>query len=261
MGVEDDQLGDNSQSPLLSSVLSLGNEIEQLTVKCLSSPILNQGDKVGVLILSMSVRCLNFFRSILYLSREQLTQPVATCLRSLIEQRWVFEAVANEETREEAIRRLDEHNEYDRKRSLGNLRALGQVERDHRITDESLAKLETSLDSSGDYHSLKSWAELAKRNPEYLTAYALLCGQTHPSLRAVENHLLFDANGQINSVTAKVEIQSLPLHALQACEVMIDLIAACPVAWRTVDIASQATNFRHRLGELWERVYDPLSQK
>lgn len=108
-------------------------------------------------------------------------------------------------------------------------------------------------------HSLNSWAELANRQTEYLTAYALLCGQTHPSLCAVENHLLFDTDGQVHSITAKAEVQSLPLHATQACEVMIDVIAACPVAWLTVDMTNQATNFRHRLREFWEHVYDPLS--
>jgi len=259
MNVEDNQIGDESQSQLLGSTLALGSEVEQLVVKFLSSLGVVQQDHAQLLMFSMSVRCLNFFRAIQYLSQEQLAQPVAACVRSLLEQRWVFEAVAHEPTREEALRRLAEHEERNRKQGLDNLRKLGQDGRDQRITDESLAEVEAGIDSERRaYHSQKKWAELAKRESEYLTTYAVLCDQLHPSLRAVEKHFLFDAGGRVQSVTAKADVHALPLHMTQACEVMIDVIAACPESWLTEDMVSQATALRQRLCELWERLPDPL---
>jgi len=258
MHIDDDQNGDASHSQVLGSALALGCEVEKFVENILSSLGLTQDDDEQLLMFSMSVRSFNFFRAILFLAREQLAQPVAACVRSLIEQRWVFEAVARESTREVAIRRLGEHEEHNRKRGLDKLRTLGQDERDHRITDERLAEVEAGLDSERSYRSPQSWAELAGRKSEYLTAYALLCDQMHPSLRAAEKHLLFDADGRVQSVTAKADIHSLPLYVTHACEVMIDVIAACPETWLTADRVSQATDLRLHLSELWERIPDPL---
>jgi hypothetical protein len=121
-----------------------------------------------------------------------------------------------------------------------------------------LAEVQAEIDPDKSYHSLQRWAELAGRTPEYLTAYALLCNQMHPSFHAVDSHLLFGADNRVRSVTAKADVHSLPLHMAQACEVMIDVIAACPEPWLTADMVSQATELRHRLSELWECIPDPL---
>lgn len=258
MNIEDNQLNDDSQSQLLNSALSLGGEIDQLIVECLSSRTLTQCDDEEQCILSMLARCQNFFRAVLLLSKEQLVHPTAACVRSLIEQRWVLESVANKPTRKEAIRWLVEHNEHNRKHSLDNLRTLPLDERDPRITDESLIEVEVELGITKK-HPSKSWAKLANRNTEYLTAYALLCDQIHPSLSALEDHLLFDSDGRLHSLTANAGLQFLPLHLIQACEVMIDVIAAYSGVWHTEELVSHATDLRHRLSALWERVYDPLS--
>lgn len=258
MNVEDDRVGNGSQSELLDAVLGAGSEVEQLAVKSLSSFRLAQDDKVGLLMCSMFVRCLNFFRAVRYLSRQRLSQPAAACVRSLIEQRWVLESVACESTRAESLRRLAEHDEHNRKRGLDNLRDLGQDERDHRITDEWLDEVEAELDPARSKTDLKKWAELANQRKEYLTTYALLCNMTHPSLGAVENHLLFNADGRVLSVTAKSGGPSLSLHVIQACEVMIDVIATCTGAWRMEEVTNHANDLRHRLSELLERVPDQL---
>ena len=259
MNVEDDRVGNGSQSELLDAALGAGSDIEQLAVKFLSSLRLTQDDDVGLLMCSMFVRCLSFFRAVRYLSRQHLSQPAAACVRSLIEQRWVLESVACESTRAESRCWLEQHNEHNRKRSLNSLRAMGQDERDHRITDERLNELEADLDSASSKTDLVKWAELANRKNEYLTAYALLCNMTHPSLAAVEEHLFFNADGRVQSVTAKAGGPSLSLHVIHACEVMIDVIAACSGAWRMEEVSDHANDLRHRLGELWEQVPDQLS--
>lgn len=254
----DDQVGDTHLGQTQSHALSLGSDVEGFVGHFLSSLGVAQDDADQLLILSISVRCFSFFRAILCLARAQLSQPTAACLRVLIEQRWVFEAFARETTRTEAKRRLVQHEEHNRNVAMDNLRALGHVERDHRITDVRLAEVKAGIDPDKAKHSLKGWADLAGRTSEYLTAYALLCNQTHPSLKAVDNHLLCDADGRALSVTTKASVQSLPLYTVHACEVMIDVIAACPEPWLTADVVSQATALRHRLSGLWDRVPDPL---
>lgn len=254
----DDQVGYAHHDLALSRVLTLGREVEQLAERFLSTLVVSQDDDEQLLMFSMSVRCINFFRAILCLAPDRLAHPMASCVRGLIEQRWVFEAVAREATRKEAIRRLMEHEEYNRNRAVVNLRSLGQEERDQRITDEWLAEVQAGIDPDKSYHSLQRWAELAGRTSEYRTTYALLCNQMHPSFHAVDSHLLFDSDTRVRSVTVKADVQSLPLHLVQACEVMIDVIAACPEPWLTADIVSQATELRHCLGGLWECIPDPL---
>jgi len=258
MKVDDDQVGDAHPSQALGLALALGSEVERLAENILSSLGLAQDDDEQLLMFSMSLRCIIFFRAVLCLAQAQLAQPTAACVRSLIEQRWVFEAVARESTRKEAIHWLWQHGEYNRKRCVDNLRQQGQDGRDQRITDEWLAEVEAGIHPERKHHSQNSWADLAGRTSEYLMAYALLCDQTHPSSRAVENHLLCDADGRVLSVTAKADFESLPMHMTQACEVMIDVIAACPQSWLTDDIISQATDLRQRLSELWKRVPDLL---
>lgn len=237
----------------------MGDEIEQLMVRVLSSRSLTQDAVFEQLMSAMAVRCLNFLRATLVLSREGLVQPVAGCVRSLIEQRWVFEAVAAKDTHDEALQRLQKHGEYNRKKGCENLRKLASNERDQRITDEALSKVEASLDVEAEYHSLKNWADMAKRNSEYLTAYALLCSQTHPTILAIENHLLFDDSGLVLSVTANPDTDSLPRDVLQACEVMIDVIAASPDSWQTEDVVTEAIELRKRMHKLWESVPDQLT--
>lgn len=253
-----DQIKESKDNQELNGALAVGEKIELLMVKVLSSRSLTQNAVLEQFISTMAVRCLNFLRATLLLSRQGLVQPTASCVRSLIEQRWVFEAVAAKATRDEALKRLFEHGEYNRKNACKNLRALENNERDQRITNEALSQVEASLDVEAEYHSLKRWAELAKRSSEYLTAYALLCSRTHPTIQAIENHLLFDDSGRVLSVTANPEIDSLPRDVLQACEVMIDVIAASPDSWQTKDVVTEVIELRQRIYKLWESVPDPL---
>ena len=246
----------NHDSHTLDEALVVGDEIEHLIVRILASQSLTQDDVFEQFISAMAVRCLNFMRATLLLSRHGLGQPASGCVRSLIEQRWVFEAVAAKNTRDEALKRLYEHGEYNRKKACENLRKLPSDERDQRITDEALSELEASLDA-GKKHFVSSWPELAKRSSD-LTAYMLLCDRTHPSSSAIENHLQFDDSGRVLSVTANPDINSLPRDVLQACEVMIDVIAASPDSWRTDDVVTEATELRQRIHKLWESVPDPL---
>lgn len=245
---------------VLEGVLAVGDEIEQFMVRVLSSRSLTQDEVYEQLMSAMAVRCLNFLRATLILSREGLAQPAAGCVRSLIEQRWVFEAVAAKDTRDEALQRLRKHGEYNRKKGCKNLRELANTERDQRVTDEALSQVEASLDDEAKQHTQKNWADMVKRNSEYLTAYALLCNCTHPTILAIENHLLFDDSGRVLSVTANPDIDSLPRDVLQACEVMIDVIAASPDSWQTKDVIIEATELRQQIHKLWESVPDPLKK-
>lgn len=254
-----DQVDESRDNQALKGALAVGDEIEQLMVRVLSSRSLRQGEEFELYMSAMAVRCLNFLRATLLLSRQGLGQSASGCVRSLIEQRWVFEAVASEDTRGEALMRLHEHGEYNRKVACKNLRELASNERDQRVTDKALSQVEASLDIETAYHSLKNWANLAKRSSEYLTAYALLCSRTHPTILSIESHLLFDDSGRVLSLTANPDIDSLPRDVLQACEVMIDVIAASPDSWQTADVVIEANELRQRIHKLWESVPDPLT--
>jgi hypothetical protein len=243
---------------VINDALALGNDIEQLAVRVFSRIALAQNALAEQFMFAMAVRCLNCFRASLLLSHEYLAQPAAACVRSLIEQRWVFEAVAADNTRGKAIKWLNEHGEYNRKRALDNLRKLPSGERDHRITDEALSKIEEGLGVAA-YHSLKCWAELAGRESEYLSAYARLCDRIHPSSNAIDSHLLYDDSGQLLSITAIPDADLLLLDLTQACEAMIDVIAACPESWQTADVIADATSLRQRVNGLWQLVPDPLA--
>lgn len=253
------QADEPQDNQALNGALAVGDEIERLIVGIISSQALTQDAVFEQLMSAMAVRCLNFLRATLLLSRQGLAQPASSCVRSLIEQRWVFEAIAAKDTRDEALQRLQKHGEYNRKNGCKNLRALPSNERDHRITDKTLSQAEATLDIDAEYHSLKNWAKMAKRNSEYLTAYALLCNRTHPTIQAIESHLLFNDSMQVKSVTAYPEIDSLHRDVLQVCEVMIDIIAAGPDSWRSEGVVIEATKLRQRISKLWELVPDPLS--
>ena len=253
-----EQVNESRENQTLKGTLAVGDEIEKLMVRLLLSQRLTQDCVFEQLMLAMAVRCLNYFRATLILSRQGLGQSASGCVRSLIEQRWIFEAVAAEGTRDEALLRLQKHDEYNRKKGCENLRELESNERDQRITDEALSKVDTSLDVEAKYHRLKKWADLAKRNSEYLTTYAALCSQSHPTIQAIESHLVFDDTGRVISVTAIPDSDSLPRDILQACEVMIDVIAASPASWQSEDVVIGATELRHRMPKLWESVPDPF---
>lgn len=240
-------------SHTLDEALSVGDKIEQLMIKVLSARRLTQSEEFEQLMSAMAVRCLNFLRATLLLTRSGLGQPASGCVRSLIEQRWVFEAVAAKDTRDEALTRLYEQGEYNRKKAYENLRKLDSDERDQSITDEALSQLEASLGKVKD-HSLSNWAKLAKRNSEYLATYRLLCARIHPSSLAIESHLLFDESGRVQTVTANPDWDSLPRDVLQACEVMIDIIASSPDSWRTEDVTIEATELRKHIHILWQSL-------
>lgn len=251
------QVNESKDNQALQGALAVGDEIEQLMVRVLSSQSLTQDEVFEQFMSAMAVRCLNFLRAVLVLSRQGLGQPVSVCVRSLIEQRWVFEAVASEDTRDEALKRLREHGEYNRKKACNNLRKLPSNERDQRITNEALSELEGSLGAEKK-HSIFNWAELAKRNSEYQITYAILSDRTHPSILAIERHVQFNDSGRVLSLTANPDIDSLPLGVLQACEVMIDVIAAGPNSWQTEDVVIEASELRQQLNKLWESAPDPL---
>jgi hypothetical protein len=142
---------------MLDEALVLGDEVEQLMIRVLSSQAMKQDEMLEQFMSAMAIRCLNFFRATLLLSRQSLSQPASVCVRSLIEQRWVFEAVAAESTRGDALKRFYEHSEYNRKQACENLRKLPSNERDQRITDEALYELEATL-VAGKKHFLRGWA-------------------------------------------------------------------------------------------------------
>ncbi|MDP2832859.1 MAG: hypothetical protein Q8Q28_06115 [Pseudomonadota bacterium] len=86
MHIDDNQAGDASHSQVLGSALALGCEVEKFVENILSSlGLTKDDDDEQLLMFSMSVRCINFFRAVLCLTREQLAQPVAACVRSLSE--------------------------------------------------------------------------------------------------------------------------------------------------------------------------------
>lgn len=245
-------------SHLLGEVLAAGDEIERFVVRVLSSLSLTQDAVFEQFLSAMAVRCLNFFRATLLLSRQGLGQPASSCVRCLIEQRWVYEAVTSEDTRDEALRWLNEHSDYNRKNACDNLLKLENNQRDQRITNEVLDQLKTSI-TTGKKHFVSDWAKLAKRDSEYLVTYTLLCDRTHPSSMAIESHVLFDDSGQVLSLTANPDTDSLPRDVLQACEVMIDAISASPNSWQTEDVVAKATELRMRILKLWELVPDLLT--
>ncbi len=243
----------NHVNHTLDEALSVGDKIEQLMVRVLSIRKLTQNEEFELFMSAMALRCLNFLRATLLLSRAGLGQPVSGCVRSLIEQRWVFEAVAAKDTRDEALKRLHEQDEYNRKKACENLRNLDSSERDQSITEEALSQIEASLGKTNNHH-LSNWAKLAKRSSEYLATYALLCTRIHPSSLAIESHLLFDDSARIQTVTANPDLDSLPRDILQACEIMIDVIASSPDTWQTEDVVIEATELRKRLHKLWQRI-------
>jgi hypothetical protein len=245
-------------SNVLNDALAVGDEIEQLMVRVISSQTLAQDDVFEQYISAMAVRCLNFLRATLILSRQGLAQPASGCVRSLIEQRWVFGAVAAKDTRAEALQRLKEHGDYNRKQACKNLRKLPINERDNRITDEALSEVEASL-GAGKKHCISNWAELAKYNSEYQITYALLCDRMHPSSFAIEEHLILDDSKRVRSVTANPDFNSLPRDILQACEVMIDVFVAGSEVWQTENVVTVETEFRQRIEKLWQKVPDPLA--
>lgn len=246
-------------NPVLNDVLAVGDEIEALMAAVISTQTLTQDAELEQYMSAMAVRCLNYLRATLLLSRKGLAQPAAGCVRSLIEQRWVFVAIAAKDTREEALQRLRKMGEFNRKKGCDNLRKLPTNVRDIRITEDALSAIEASLDIEAEYSSLKKWAELAKCALEYLVAYALLCNRTHPSAHAIESHLLFDDVGRVLSVTANPDIDSLPGDVLLACRAMIDVLDAGPGAWKTENVVTVATEFRQRIEKLLQKVPDLLA--
>lgn len=241
---------------VLGKSLAVGDEIEKFMIKVLLLHSLAQDDALDQFMSAMAVRCLNLLRATLLLSRSGLGQPASGCVRSLIEQRWVFEAVAATDTRDAALRRIYELGEYNRKKFCVHLRKLSSNERDVRITDEALSQIENSIDDDRK-HFITDWSKLANRCSD-LTAYMLLCDRTHPSGSAIESHILFNDSGQVVSITATPDTNSLPRDVLQACEIMIDIIAAGPDYWRTEEVIAQATRLRCRVHELWGLLPDSL---
>jgi hypothetical protein len=246
----------NYDKSVLGEALVVGDEIERLMIKILSSRTLRQDEMFEQFISAMAIRCLNFFRATLLLSRQGLSQPASVCVRCLVEQCWVFVAVAAESTRDDALKRLYEHSEYNRKKACDDLRKLPSNQRDQRITDEALSELEATL-VAGKKHFVSGWATIANRSSD-LTAYTLLCDRSHPSSLAIESHVVFDDSGRVISLTANPDTDSLPRDVLFACDVMIDVISANPDSWQTDDVVAEAIEVRTRLHKLWELVSDPF---
>ena len=249
----------DQDSNVLNEVLAMGDEIEKLMFGVISAQTLISENEFELFISAMAVRCLNYLRATLLLSRKSLAQPAAGCVRSLIEQKWVFVAFSAEDTHDEAIQRLRKLGEFERKKGCKNLRELPSNECDPRITADALSKIEADLDADAEYYSLKKWAELANCSSEYLTTYALLCGRTHPSVLAIESHFILDDSERVSSVTANPDVDSLFQNALLACRAMIVILDAGLEGWKTENVVTVAAEFRKRIDNLWQQVPDPLA--
>lgn len=239
----------------LDETVVLADEVDRYASGFLSAVQVTGGNDIELLMLAMAVRSINFFRGVKSLSREGLAQPAASCLRSLLEQVWVFGAIADESSRDEAIKRLKEHGEFSRSQAITNLRNLSSELRDSRITDESLDRIDDDIGEKTRPNMYK-WAELAQRGPDYLTSYARLCDQTHPSINAIEKHLVFNDLEQVTSVTSKPDPDSLAINLNYGSSLMIDVIALCPEAWLTDLEIQKAKELRNRVNSLWDRLPD-----
>lgn len=241
----------------LDETIALASEIDRYATDLLSVVQVEREADIELLMLAMAVRSLNFFRGARVMAREKLAQPSASCLRSLLEQVWVMGAIAEESTRDKAIERLVGNGEHSRSRGVKNLRKLGDELRDPRITDELLAGIERDL-GQGIKHDLSEWAGLAKRSSDYLTSYARLCDQTHPSIHAIESHLVLNDLEQVTSVTSKPELDSLAINLNYGSSLMVDVIALCPETWLTDLAVHEAKELRSRVNKLWDLLPDPF---
>lgn len=239
----------------LDETVVLADEVDRYASGFLSAVQVTGGNDIELLMLAMAVRSINFFRGVKSMSREGLAQPAASCLRSLLEQVWVFGAIANESTRDKAVERLIGNGEHSRSRGVKNLRKLSLDLRDPRITDELLDGIEMDIDQAIK-HDLSEWAKLAQRVPEYLTSYARLCDQTHPSINSIEKHLVFNDLELVTSVTSKPDLGSLAINLNYGSSLMIDVIALCPKAWLTDLEIQEAKELRSRVNSLWDRLPD-----
>lgn len=246
-----------SHDKILEETSALAEEVDRHATALLSAVGVEGGADIELLMLAMAVRSLNYFRGVRNLAREQLAQPSASCLRSLLEQVWVMGAMADESNRDKAIERLIGNGEHSRRRGVKNLRKLGDELRDPRITDELLAGIEKDL-GQGIKHDLSEWAGLAKRSSDYLTSYARLCDQTHPSIHAIESYLVLNDLEQVTSVTSKPELDSLAINLNYGSSLMVDVIALCPETWLTDLAVHEAKELRSRINKLWDLLPDPF---
>lgn len=179
-------------------------------------------EQPSLYLLAAFARCFDFHTSIVLLARHDLAHPIAACLRSLLEQSWVFRYVI--ESKDVALGRLvQKHRETRRK----NLQDFTDAFLEKEVEEEQ-QKLDDLLKGKAKIQ-IADWAKSKPWNKE-LCLYSSLCNATHPSLDAAEDYLVLE-NDKCVGYTCKGGDSRIPFYLASADYLMLLLVSACPDIW------------------------------
>lgn len=228
------------------SALSLASDVEDYAATALRAVSGPSENYVENFLIAMILRCFNFHRGVVGLSRNKLAQPAAVVLRSLVEQSWMVALLAAKDEEADCRQKLVLHAVKERKRSIDRLKRLCDQGMFDRKTFETLVETEPK---QGSQWRVEDRAEQAGKSQEYLGAYTVLSYQVHPSIEAVEAHFLFDGSDYPVEVTDTPDLDSLPRNLAFSSEKLLEAVDALPSI--SEELIARRDAIKAELSKLW----------
>lgn len=205
-----------------NALFNLCEDINRYAQPILNKLEINKGDAQELLVVLLYVRALSTYQACIILCERGMVSETRILLRSLIELLFRTSAISKDYNIALAFIQEDEVN---RRKFINKFKNLSAELKNHHGNPEldDLLKTINSEIEDKDIKELKTqwFAQKSGLNDYYNTAYSVFSNAVHANVRHLQDYVVTDSDGNIETINYGPNVKGLDLLLLTAGETML----------------------------------------